>query len=124
MAFKDNLKDLREENGMTQKEVAEACSLSHQCISQLESGSRNPTGSTLVALADFFECSVDELLDRQKDYNTTSYTNDTYTALSAKSKELLYIFERLDNLQQSQILEYVRFFGSRNNIKYKNRSSL
>ena len=124
MAFKDILKFLREENALTQKELASACDLSHQCISQLENGTRNPTGSTLLALADFFECSVDHLLDRKKDFNDFSYDNETYSTLSTKSREVLYIFDRLDDLQQSQILEYVRFFGTRNNIKYKKRSTL
>ena len=36
MEFKYILKDLREENGISQKQLAKECGLSPQCISALE----------------------------------------------------------------------------------------
>lgn len=66
MEFKNILKELRLERSLTQKEVAQNCDLSPQCISQLEMGTRNPTGSTLELLADYFDCSIDYLMGRDK----------------------------------------------------------
>lgn len=63
MKFCDILKDLRQEKNVTQKDVAAACEVTTTCISQLESGVRNPTGSTLRALALYFGVSADYLLN-------------------------------------------------------------
>ena len=54
MLFKDILRYLREDKGVSQKTLADTCKISPTCICQLETGQRNPTGSTLIALADFF----------------------------------------------------------------------
>ena len=63
MAFSEVLKYLREEREITQKELANKCNLSPQCICALEQGTRNPTGSTVAVLAAFFGVSADYLLD-------------------------------------------------------------
>ncbi len=67
MNFPKRLKDLREEKGYTQTFVAQNCDVSIQCISSLESGNRSPTGSTLVALAEFFDVSIDYLMGLEAD---------------------------------------------------------
>ena len=66
--FKRRLKELRGERNLSQKQVAEACGISPTCICQLETGARNPTGTTLSQLADFFEVSTDYLLGREDDF--------------------------------------------------------
>ncbi len=67
MNFPKRLRDLREERGYTQTFVAQNCDVSIQCISSLEAGNRNPTGSTLVALAEFFDVSIDYLMGLEAD---------------------------------------------------------
>ena len=54
MEFKYILKDLREENGISQKQLAKECGLSPQCISALEKGINSPTFQTLSALKKYF----------------------------------------------------------------------
>ena len=54
MNFPEILKELREEKNVTRTTVALNCNVSTQCISSLEMGTRNPTSSTLMALADYF----------------------------------------------------------------------
>lgn len=56
------LKELRKENKMTQKEVAEKLGLKNVTIGLYETGVRNPEIKTLVQLADMFKVSVDYLL--------------------------------------------------------------
>lgn len=58
------LRELREEIGWSQREVAEACGLNHKNIVRLESKESNPTADTLMILADFYEVSVDYILCR------------------------------------------------------------
>ena len=50
---------------MSRKVLAELCGLSKNVIGQYERGEREPTLSSLVAIADFFEISLDELIDRK-----------------------------------------------------------
>ncbi len=58
------LKELRENAGISQLELAIALSLRQNDISRYETGSREPDHKTLLALADYFDVSVDYLLDR------------------------------------------------------------
>ena len=104
--FKDILKDLRLEKGVKQKDVAQKCDVSPQCISQLEAGTRNPTGTTLVALANYFNCSIDYLMGRTEDFNETERTRATrYTEQEAR---LLAEFIKLPKDYQSHIVAYMQ----------------
>lgn len=58
------LRELREEIGWSQREVAEACGLNRKNIMCLEGEESNPTADTLMILADFYEVSVDYILCR------------------------------------------------------------
>lgn len=65
----DRIKDLREEKGLKQKEMAELlkCTLSH--YQKIEYGKVNIPTTTLVILADYFQVSTDYLLGRADDRN-------------------------------------------------------
>ena len=123
MPFKDRLKELREELSLTQKDVALNCNLSTQCISQLEAGTRNPTGSTLLALADCFDCSIDFLMGRKDDPDDIDLTSPygSQNATLSQKNELLQIFQALPAEYKIQILEYARYIAERN--KNTKRSS-
>lgn len=60
--FKDNLKELRLEKKLGQVELAKAIGVSKGVISLWENGLREPTMCSLIALAEFFEISIDELV--------------------------------------------------------------
>ncbi len=68
MLFYERLKELRNEKKITQTELSKLTNLSTGCIGMLETGKREPTGKTLVILADFFGCSVDYLIGREDDF--------------------------------------------------------
>ena len=61
-AFGKKLKDLRMENGLTQRELGEKLGYCNQTVSFWESGRREPDLDALVAVAKFFDVSVDYLL--------------------------------------------------------------
>ena len=61
-AFGKKLKDLRIENGLTQRELGEKLGYCNQTVSFWESGRREPDLDALVAVAKFFDVSVDYLL--------------------------------------------------------------
>ncbi len=58
---------LRRQNGLTQLELATAVQLSERVIRYYESGEREPVVSQLIALADFFNVSLDYLVGRTDD---------------------------------------------------------
>ncbi len=62
--FGARLRQLRTERGLLQRDVEEALSLRPGAGSQYERGLREPGFSLLLALADYFDVSVDYLLGR------------------------------------------------------------
>ena len=60
--FAENLKFLRLEEGLGQTELAEKLGVSKGIISLWENGLREPTMSSLIALAKFFNVSIDFLV--------------------------------------------------------------
>lgn len=64
MSYYHRLKDLREDNGFTQKQIAQILLITQQQYSLYEKGYRDIPSSYLVALADLYKTSVDYLLGR------------------------------------------------------------
>lgn len=60
----NRIKDLREDNDLRQTQIAEYLHISQRAYSHYESGSRKIPLDLLVALADYYDCSVDYLLNR------------------------------------------------------------
>lgn len=66
MNFGELLAELRKDNGMKQKDLAELLSVSVGTISNYETGVHFPDYPTLIKLADMFHVSTDYLLSRTK----------------------------------------------------------
>ena len=65
MAFSDNLKMLRKEQNIGQQNLAEKLNVSVKTISHWETGYTEPSISQLIMLANFFDVSIDDLVDRK-----------------------------------------------------------
>ncbi len=63
MRFK-NLRGIREDNDIKQKDVANYLNVSQNTYSQYETGVISLTAEVLIKLADYYNVSVDFLLDR------------------------------------------------------------
>lgn len=61
------LKELRRARGITQQRLAIELDLNQNSISRYESGEREADYRTLIAFADFFDVSIDYLLERTDD---------------------------------------------------------
>ena len=66
MGFK-NLRSIREDNDIKQRELAELLHVSQNTYSQYETGAIALTAEVLIKLADYYHCSIDYLLDRTDD---------------------------------------------------------
>ena len=62
--FPDRLKELRNENKVTQKAVAEFLGILERSYQMYEHGKREPNHKTTIKLADYFDVSTDYLLGR------------------------------------------------------------
>ncbi len=62
----ENIRNLREDRDLKQKDLAAMLNVSQNTYSQYETGVIELTASTLVKLADFYEVSVDYLLGRRQ----------------------------------------------------------
>ena len=60
--FPKLLKELRDEKGLTHKELSQKIGCNESAISLWESGKREPTARSLIALATFFDVTADYLL--------------------------------------------------------------
>ena len=63
MQFK-NLRGIREDRDIKQKDVAKYLNVSQNTYSQYETGVISLTAEVLIRLADYYQVSVDFLLDR------------------------------------------------------------
>ena len=57
----EKIRDLRKENKISQEALAEKLGVSRQSISLWENGLREPKLTNLIALANFFDVSIDFL---------------------------------------------------------------
>ena len=64
MTFPEYVKFLRENRAITQKDMAQRLGISLHGYQKFEYGLQEPRMSTLIALADFYEISLDELVCR------------------------------------------------------------
>lgn len=60
----NNLKNIREDNDIRQREIAKILNVSQNTYSQYETGIIPITAETLIKLADYYNVSIDYLLDR------------------------------------------------------------
>lgn len=65
MAFSKKLKDLRKERGISQEELAKVLHITRQSISKWETGTAYPDMEKMKMLSDFYELSLDELMDQE-----------------------------------------------------------
>jgi transcriptional regulator with XRE-family HTH domain len=60
----DRIKALREEEGISQSDLAEKINITRQSMSKYETGKHSPDIGVIDSLADYFQCSVDYLFGR------------------------------------------------------------
>lgn len=64
MCFKNRLKELRKNNHLTQKEMAEKLQMPTSTLANYESGNRKPNQTQLINIAKYFRVSVDYLIGK------------------------------------------------------------
>ena len=94
------LKDIRTKIGFSQMEVAKRLDLPISTYNQYETGKNEPSIDTLCKLADFYHCSLDELIGRECDVINLRY-------LSQEQSSLIKRILNMNELQQLRTTAYV-----------------
>ena len=92
MSFGDKLRGLIEERGITQKELAGEFNIAPSTLSCYVQNTREPDFSTLRVLADYFDVSVDYLVERQPPQANTPLEGELLRVFRSLSPEQRGIF--------------------------------
>jgi len=105
--FGDILSELREDRGLTQKQLAELFHVSTSAISALETGYRNPSSEMLVNIAVYFDVTTDYLLGLTKSpVSINALTEQVQQSLSVA--ELIEMLRKLTEPQKSALVLVLR----------------
>lgn len=80
--FSENLKKLRTNKGLSQEQLSEIIDVSRQSISKYESGVTQPSFDKLIAIAKYFDVSIDFLLLSENNNNSATVKSDKITITS------------------------------------------
>lgn len=89
------LRELRLENGLTQKELAQAINTSNKNIWAYENEKAFPPPETLIALANFFEVTVDELLNISPEERAAGASATRHAIITPIEDEMLFQFREV-----------------------------
>lgn len=127
MLFSEKIKELREEATLSQKELADKLKLSQSAITKLENNLREPTGTTLIAYADYFDVSLDYLvgredIDRHFVDNPEKRERKALYPLSENEETLVASFRKMSIFGQQSILIQVKALAEEADKEDKKKS--
>lgn len=106
-----NIKSLREELNLTQKEFAERINTTNKNIWAYENGLAQPSIELLIKMATVFNVSVDYLIGRT-DEDGIVKKNETQ-GLTKREQKLLQAFMQLDFDEQNKIIADCEYFANK-----------
>ena len=104
--FSSNLRNLRTEHKLSQKNLAHILEIDQQTISRLERDYNEPNLDILIKLADYFGCSVDYLLGREQEDGMIVIDNSS-NALSDVEQHIIEVFRLLTNRNKIKAVGYI-----------------
>lgn len=93
------LKELRKEKGLTQEQLSEILGVSNRSISRWENGVNMPDFDLVIEIANYYEVSIEELLDgERKDPMIDKKAQETLLKVADYSNNEKMVFSRRLNL--------------------------
>lgn len=96
----ENLRKLREESRVTQKQLAEAIGVSQQSINKYENHNIEPDIETLIRIAEYFYTSVDYLVGQRAGHHEKTGGR---SGLSSEEEKLLTFYRKLTPRQRCAV---------------------
>lgn len=105
-SFASNLKELRTEKSMSQKELAEKLNYTQSNICEWENGNVEPKATALITIAEFFGVTVDFILGIEDNYEqTTTLTSIPY---SPEERQLIEDYRTLSPALKKMLRETIQ----------------
>ncbi len=104
--FGEKIKDLRKERGETQKELAQALSVTVSTLSHWECDYQEPSFKDLAVLANYFDVSTDYLLGITQDEGAPRLNAPAPAALPLDESELLKNYRALSFAGKARVAAY------------------
>ena len=105
MNFSLKLKELREDKGLSQANLAHELNVSVGCVGMWESTKQIPPASRLVQIADFFNVTVDELIGRKTENSLRAY--DHHELTDQQTIDLVKLYKALSDYNKAVVFGYV-----------------
>lgn len=102
--FRANLKAIRKEKNLTQRQVAEQLGVVESCYANWEQGRTEPDISTLRRLSLIFEVSIDYLLSLEDDFGIRTNTG-TVEEFSPLEREIIKSYRALPSASKKLVLK-------------------
>lgn len=103
MAYYKRIRELREDNDKTQKEVAEYLGTPYQYYAVYEKGGSEISFERAIALADYYNVSLDYIAER-----TASKRGLSFGELSRKEQSLVEFIAELSDAEKKSISEFLK----------------
>lgn len=107
----ENLKKLRAERKISQKQLADVISVSQQSINKYENHNIEPDIATLIQMADYFDTSVDYLIGHSSVRRKVEIVN-SYD-LNSEEAELVEAYRKLSPKQRESIRMIIENYNDR-----------
>ena len=95
------IKELRKNAKLTQNDLCKAININQQNLSRYESGEVEPNIETLTKLADYFDVSIDFLVERRQ-FNRLDISNLTQT-----QKNIINMVIELNEINANRVESYI-----------------
>lgn len=102
------LRDLREDNDIKQKTIAEYLGISQQTYSNYENGHREIPIWVVVKLAQYYKVSADYLLGTEGGYLGNTNLHNKYLG-NVTMHDVMFDFQTLNAKERRDLLKYIKF---------------
>lgn len=98
----ERIKELREEKGINQLELSKILNVHKGSVSNWENNKRTPDADMLTKIADFFNCSIDYLLDRSEIKTIDNKTKEELNNTEEFDEDIRAIARNMKNLSMEK----------------------
>ena len=105
----DNIKKIRNEKGMTQKDLADKLFVTAQAVSRWENNEAEPSVSTITEIAKIFNVTITDLIEEEKPQEIATKEEDIEPFFITKNQPddfKVEVGEVIDNLDESYQITY------------------
>ena len=108
-----NLRKIREKRNINQLKVATDLDITQESISKYETNRAMPSSNVLIKLADYFNCSVDYLLDRTEN---PKMNTENVSSQSEEIENLIFRFNKLSIENNNKLDGFLSALEQNNNL--------